>query len=463
MNGIKKWFGILVLLPGVLTAQLTITEGQVVDSIPVSESNFLSYYVPSGYDSKKAWPVIYVFDPGGDAHLAVSTFRSAAENHGYVIISGTAIKNGSYQENYRHARDVFTTSKEMFKLDSLNQFTAGFSGGARLAIAIAGLSKDIKGAIASGAGLNTVSSSWLRNNPFIFIGTCGDEDFNYTEMKLTEKVLLELKYPHEMIWFEGGHQWPPEEVLEKAVRDLSVLMFSRQQQRFSEDELLGFYNAQLDYNKQLQASGNWVWAHEDLEKMRDWYSIFGRDSELKDRLKEVRRNKQYRSQRSDMKYVDEIEPLYLEEYLEFLVNDIRAGDLEALGYWDQEMEQFNKAFTESKKEAQQKMAIRIKSMLELITVKGKEALKEPEGYDQLLFINIFLTLLDENDADAYLESMRLAVATGDYDIALYYTDKLLSTGYKDIDRIREYPGITLLRIQPEFGEVLEKYGFESRF
>lgn len=463
MKSLKKWLCFAVLIPGIISGQFRVQEGQIVDSVPVADQHTLSYYIPSVYGQKKAWPVLFVFDPAARAHKAVETFASAGEKYGYIIISSDAIKNGSYQENYRHARDLFQKADELFHLDSLNQYTAGFSGGGRLAMAIAGLSKEINAVISGGAGLTTVSENWLRSNAFVFIGMCGDEDFNYSEMKFTEKVFQELKYPNEIIWFEGEHEWPSQGVAEKAVRDLSVLMFSRRQQKYTEEELMRFYDDQIAYNKELQQNGHWLWAYKDLEKMRDWYQIYGRDREIKDMQKEIRRNRLYRTQRDDNRYVDEVEALYMQEYVGFLVQDIRAGDLEALGYWDQELKQLDKSFTESKKTAEQKMATRIKAMLSVVAAQAKSLLKEPEGYEQLLFVNIFMTLLDENDQEAYLEAMRLAVATGDYDIALYYTDQLLEIGFDDIERLRNYPGITLLRIQPEFGEVLEKHGFESRF
>ncbi|WP_224490012.1 alpha/beta hydrolase [Robertkochia flava] len=463
MKRIKIWTLLLFLLPGMLLCQEAVVPGKVVDSVPLGSSGFFSYYVPSQYHEEKAWPVIYVFDPAGRDSLAVETFRTAAERYGYIIVASDAIKNGSYQENYKNARELFNRVEERFALDTVNKFTAGFSGGARLAIAIAGLSKDIKGVIASGAGAQNNTINLVRNNPFIFIGLCGDEDFNYIEMKLSGVIFDELKYPNEIIWFEGQHQWPSAQVIEKAVRDLSVIMFSRSQQKRTEEELMQMYAEQMAYNRQLQQEGDLFWAYSDLEKMRDWYSIYNKDGEIKDEMRSIRRNKSYRAQRSDMSYIAEIEPLYLNEYVDFLIEDIAVGDLEALGYWDQELKQFDNTFTQGKKEAYRKMSTRVKSMLAVIAEQAKKELVEPKNYDQLLFTNIFLTLLDPENEVAYLEAMRFAVAKGEYDIALYYTDKLLESGFSDMERLRSYPGITLLRIQPDFGVLLEKYGFESRF
>lgn len=463
MTGYRTWFLLIGMFPLFMWGQGEIIKGQVVDSVPFSPENTLSYYVPSTYNEDRSWPVIYAFDPSGRDELAVKTFSSAAEKFGYVVVASDAIRNGSYQENYRHARDLFMKTEEMFKVDSVNRFTAGFSGGARLASAIAGLSNDISGVIAAGAGIHSRTASLVQNNPFIFIGLCGDEDFNLMEMQVSETILRGMKYTNELVIFEGKHEWPPSEVIEKALRDLTVIMFSRAQQKHSEEAVLQMYQDQMEYNRSLQRRNKLLWAYNDLEKMRDWYSIYDKDKEIKDEMRTVRKNRQYRSQRSEMKYIEEVEPLYLEEYIGYLAEDIPAGELEALGYWDQEMKQLDKSFTESKKEAYQKMSVRIKSMLEVVGLQARKELKEPEHYDQLLFTNIFLTLVNSGNQEAYLEVMRLSAAIGEYDIAFYYTEQLLETGFEDMDKLRNYPGIALLRIQPEFGELLEKFGLESRF
>lgn len=459
----RVFWSVLILFPLLLPAQENIAKAGEIRTAPLDSLFTMTYYLPSQYDRSESWPVIFVFDPSGRGDVAVDRFRSAAEKYGYIIAASDGIKNGSYQRNYHRARSLFDKANAEFHLDSINQFTAGFSGGARLASAIAGLSKNIRGVLAAGAGVNSRYLTVDQIEPFVFIGMAGDKDFNFAEVKSSEVLLRSIKYPHEMIWFEGGHDWPPYEVVEKAVRDLSVKMHSRGQQKRSKEELNSMYKEEMAYSRKLQDEGNMVWAYENLEKMRSWYGFLDKDRALKDEMKEVKRMKGFRSQRSDLDYIDEIEQLYLQEYLKFLLDDIGVGELEALGYWDQELKHIEKSFVNHKEEAYRNMAFRIIAMLRLVGTKANEELQEPEHFKQLLFTNIFLTLTDKRDYDAYLESVRFAVALGEYEIALYYTDKLLENEFKDIERLRNYPGITLLRIQPEFGEVLEKYGFDPRF
>lgn len=462
-NHLVHIWAVLLLLPLLLVGQETGVRTGVINTVALDSVHRMTYYLPSYYSSDRPMPVIYIFDPSGSDDMAVKTFMSSAEKYGYVLASSSGIKNGTYQENYRQARYLFENSDAMFSIDSINRFTAGFSGGARLASAIAGLSKNVRGVVASGAGVTTRYLTQERVEPFVFIGIGGDEGFNYAELGSTGLLLNTLKYPNEIIFFDGGHEWPPQVVIEKAVRDLTVKMHSRGQLKRNEEELLEMYYDQIAYNRQLRAEGHLVWAYDDLEKMRDWYSFLGKDKEIKQEMKAVKSMNGYRTQRRARNYIDELEPLYLQEYLDFLIKDISVGDLEALGYWDQEMKHLEKSFASSKEQEYRKMDIRIRSMLRVIGAQAKKQLEEPGYLKQLLFTNIFLTLTDKKDHDAYLEVLRLAVALGEYDIALYYTDELFASGFKDISRLRDYPGIALLRIQPEFGEILEKHGFEARF
>lgn len=460
----KRYFWLCLALFPLLGAgqQGEFKKGQI-GSIALDSTSKASYYLPSKYHVSRSWPVIYVFDPSGRDQMAVEVFQSAAEKYGYIVVSSGAIKNGSYQENYRRARVLFETTDVLFRVDSINRFTAGFSGGARLASAIAGLSKNVRGVLAAGAGVVSRNLMQDQVESFVYVGMGGDEGFNYVELKSTGRLLKAIKLPYEIIWFDGGHEWPPAAVTEKAVRDLTVKMHSRGQQLRSPEQLEAMFAEDMNYNRQLREEGHLVWAYNDLQKMRVWYGFMDKEGELKKEMKAVKRMNGYRTQRRAFEYIDEMEPRYLEEYVDFLIADIGAGDLEALGYWDQEMKHLDKSFSAHKEMAYRKMAIRIKSMLRVIGDQAKNELEEPAHFKQLLFTNIFLTLTDDHDYDAHLEAVRLAVALGDYDIALYYTDKLLENGFKDVSRLRDYPGITLLRIQPEFGEILEKYGFKSRF
>jgi hypothetical protein len=75
----------------------------------------------------------------------------------------------------------------------------------------------IDGVIASSAGYP--DGQPRKSVPFVIFGTAGIEDFNYIEMKLLDR---ELRTPHRVVVFKGGHTLPPAPVAMQAIEWLEV-------------------------------------------------------------------------------------------------------------------------------------------------------------------------------------------------------------------------------------------------
>jgi hypothetical protein len=93
--------------------------------------------------------------------------------------------------------------KQRFSADSRRFYTAGMSGGARVAIMVAQTTPDIAGVFASSAGYST---AFHKSERFPLFGSAGTEDFNYHEMRLVDTLMTS---PHRVEIFEGGHTWLP--------------------------------------------------------------------------------------------------------------------------------------------------------------------------------------------------------------------------------------------------------------
>ena len=51
---------------------------------------------------------------------------------------------------------------------------------------------------------------------FSYMGIVGDKDFNYPEMYKLDKTLEKQGFRHQLIVFDGKHEWPGEESMRKA-------------------------------------------------------------------------------------------------------------------------------------------------------------------------------------------------------------------------------------------------------
>ena len=96
-------------------------------------------------------------------------------------------------------------------------YTAGMSGGARVALAVALGSPHVAGVIASSAGYP--DGRVRKTLPFPLFETAGTEDFNHLEMRQVDAALTT---PHHLAIFEGGHMWLSSALATEAVEWMEV-------------------------------------------------------------------------------------------------------------------------------------------------------------------------------------------------------------------------------------------------
>lgn len=194
--------------------------GEVLESVAVKTDSSQSYalYLPSAYSPERRWPVLVCFDPLARGRVPVERFRKAAEAHGFVVVGSNNSRNGidgALVSKYVAA--LWADAHERLSLDDSRVYAAGFSGGARLAIGFAASCRGcVAGVFAGGAGLPPGLKP-TTPLPFAVFGAVGFDDFNFVEMRELQKRLDEAGTPSVFETFEGGHEWPPEEVCEKAL------------------------------------------------------------------------------------------------------------------------------------------------------------------------------------------------------------------------------------------------------
>lgn len=62
----------------------------------------------------------------------------------------------------------------------------------------------------------------VKNLPFAWFGTVGDQDFNYVEMKRLDRTLGALGARHALAIFPGPHQWAPKDIATEALEFLAL-------------------------------------------------------------------------------------------------------------------------------------------------------------------------------------------------------------------------------------------------
>jgi hypothetical protein len=201
------------------TVDEALPTGQIIERVKIRANPYESYalYLPAKYSEAASWPLIICFDPGARGALPLQHYREGAEQYGYILAGSNNSRNGPNVPLSEIVNSLWHDLDERFKIDDSRIYTAGLSGGARVALAVASSQNGaIIGVIASGAGFPTQISPG-RDIAFSIYETTGTYDFNNPELQQLDRTLASLGKPHHLAVFDGGHEWPPPAVATSAI------------------------------------------------------------------------------------------------------------------------------------------------------------------------------------------------------------------------------------------------------
>ncbi|RAV27723.1 dienelactone hydrolase family protein [Sinomicrobium soli] len=444
----------------IFSQDLHLRKGTVNDSVAVPGTELLSYsvYLPDDYSTAKKWPLFFVFDLEGGSTGAINALLEAPGAGQAILIAPDQLTEESYEANFYVAKKLFDLVFRSFSVDKGRIYTAGFGEGGRLATAVAVLSDDVDGVLAVGGAIPGHSSYVPVKNDFVFVGMAGDESTYYREMQGTISLLESRKFQARMVVYDGNGHYPDARYTDRALRILTLQSMAKGAvPSVLKDSL---FEADMVYNKWLEGQGRALNAFDELGSMREHYPEDRFKDVLKERKKTLRKNDTFRKQRRDSYGIEEEETFYMEDYISFLSADILTGDTGQLPSWEGELNALDKPGKEGNI-PRRKMARRIRNMLEaaIEATIAKGELKD----NQLLFANAFLVLLDPEAEDACLEVIRYSTKNSEYGMALFYLEQLLKNGFTDVARLNAMEDIALLRILPEYSDILEENGLKTLY
>ncbi|MFK7899200.1 MAG: hypothetical protein AB8B61_00440 [Cyclobacteriaceae bacterium] len=440
--------------------QFTLKKGSVIDEVTVNDSinESFSLYLPTDFDMTKEWPVVLVFDMQGRGKQVVSMFREAAEQEGYILAASNNV-----QDTLALSKNVLISSRMLNQVYAIlpikrtRIYTGGFAAGARMASILPTFIKEIKGVISCGSALanGEVLSS---KRPFHFIGIVGREDYNYRTMLSSRKLLDNLKFPNQLLVFEGGVEWPKPAYLKKAMRIFTLAAMSKGEEPRDEQliaasylESLGDASAYVTANKPLMAQELL------METMRVYRSFRDIDS-LKSSLKTLRKTKLFKNYTRSQNAAFFKENLIKDDYVYYLEEDVLSYNYNNLGWWKFQMEELTK-YEKTKNIFEREMAARLKSFLNALIADNIDAVNAASIVDQeaLIFLWMVNTVTDPKNPKPYLKVISKSSRFEDFGTALFYLEELLKTGFTDKKSIYELENTALFRITPQFNALIKRY------
>lgn len=196
--------------------------GQIADVTCASDAGqSYALYMPSAYTDQKRWPIIYFFDPGGRGRRPLELYKGIAETYGFILAGSNNSRNFS-SDQAKAVNAIWQDTHARLALDEHRSYASGFSGGARVAgaMALSGPPGQIAGVIAHGAGYPSNKSTSKDDLPYFF--AVGDQDFNWPEVINIRREREEQGSPYRVRVYSGRHQWASAAVMEEAVQYMNL-------------------------------------------------------------------------------------------------------------------------------------------------------------------------------------------------------------------------------------------------
>jgi len=379
MNSVRHKKRFLVIIYFLATcfavqSQDEFEKGKLLDRIAVTNTkneNF-ALYLPNTYNPQELTKILFIFDPSGNGAQGVNAFINAAEKHNFMLVSSNNSRNGPYELNFGIANRLLNHVFSTFNIDAKGIYLAGFSGGARLATAIACLMDQVSGVIACGAGFSGLPAHAPTTQNFAYAGLIGNEDMNYTEMRDVKAYLQKLRFNHTLISFNGGHQWPPSTEIEKAFQWLLIQSHKKGTSKLKEEQLYEFYKANFKSAKKALKENHSLLVEEEYERLLHTFgSIFKTDS-ISDQLKQLKKSKAHKQEIKQLQKALLKEKVYAKKYADRFHNDFEHAKNAKLDWWEKEINALKKAEIKSNKQMS-KMIKRVRFQIFVMAFSSKNA------------------------------------------------------------------------------------------
>lgn len=380
------------------------TTGNVYNNEFVDSAKRISVamYLPKGLSAKSKMPVIYFFDPQGNGALPIELYKTIADKHGYILIGSNNIRNGLQQNELNEAflATVLFVNNQL-PIDKKRQFTAGFSGGAKLAMLYASQYSDIIGAIACGGSMPILNSV---KPGYYYAGIVGNADFNYLECRQTFNVFEKYGFDYTAVTFDGKHEWPPLNYFELAVNGLTMYSVKMKLLDINEKWADNLYKQLTDSVTLYGQNNRLIDKYETLQQINRWFYGVKSISDIKKQTGILQNDAQFIAQMRNKQTMVQTEIALRSDYIRALGNK----DFE---WWKTEIENFGKDNPSNSE--QNLVKKRLLSYLSMVTYSLAKTDLDELNFDGALNKIKVYQLVDPQNPDVYLTYARYYMLNSD--------------------------------------------------
>lgn len=434
-----------------VVAKENFAKGKIIENIVNLNDASQSYalYLPSTYSSDKTFPVIYAFDAHGSGKLPVSLYKNLAEKYGYILIGSNNSKNGiPWNQSESIANNLFSDSQLRLSINTARIYLLGFSGGARVANGLCITNGAIAGVICCGAASPAANNKDPRSN-YTFLGICGNQDFNYIEMRKYDMIELAGRpVKHAFIEFNGKHEWPKEDIMNNAFLWCELGAMRKdpklKNDAFVKENILLFANQIKDAQKNnntfevynlVRRTINFFDGLTDLKEYYNIYNPLKANAEIDKKLKQ---------EGNIWKKEEDMKAFYSE-----------AFQTKNVAWWQQEVATMNKK-VKSENANEVLMYKRMLDYLSLVAYMQTTGMLQQQNLQAAkMFCQIYQIIDPTNSESHYLNATLLAIEGKDKE-TIAALNEAIKNGFKDIVRLESDNTFIKLKETEEFKAILKK-------
>ncbi|KAA1246038.1 hypothetical protein [Aquimarina sp. RZ0] len=447
--------------------ELKLQKGIVINSlgVPTKEGSHYSIYLPTSFDLTKQWPVLLGFDSTGNTRNLTALFSQAAEALGYVIVVS------NFSENLKTIQDktnyvAFFTNHILSLLPIHDRRVYVFGNGedAPLNSLIPLIYREFNGVIAMNNSYYYSESIEVKKN-FSYAGVISDKNFRYQDFINIKRYLKRKAITSDVYVYDNDQEkLPPEDLLQKVLTSFTLQDMLKGKIAVDSVWVQKQYQKQQNEVNLLIEKKSFIKAYDELKRMRSWYHLFFEIDTLKEQQKRIRKVSDYKKLKRLKSRYNNQEIFLQATLLMSLEEDVEFKQYENLGWWQYRVEELNKLIATRERHSSN-MAIRILGYLkDLISqYKIKSTTKKEKVIDKKIFLNVLSTIIDPQDFDSYKAIMYLSSIDQDKQTALFYLEKMLQNGYKDIEGLYTIEGTLALKISREYNALVKKYLGTSKY
>ncbi len=374
-------------------------------------------YLPYEYKKGKKFPAIYFFDAHARSIQVLDSLKKAAEKFNYIIIVSNDYRNG-VKDLKSIVNKTLNDSKKRFSLNKEKIYTAGFSGGARLAARVANVFPYIKGCIACSAGI-TAPGNIDNRKTFHIIHITGKTDFNYMEVHQKHNKIKSNQIEKCILVFNGSHQLPTKQYFTEALLFLELKAMKDNLKEENRSFVQHFYKKQFQKIDSLDRAGNEKILYEEIQKTKNFFK----------NLKNLRKIDKIAAKHDFFK--NNKKPDFKRE--QFIRNKYtQALRTKNISWWYREVDKIDTLVYKTKNRSKKYFYQRIRNYLEMITYLFLEKAFSKEDTGEIRKYLSIYEKLNTRNPDYLFAKSRYHLLINQIDSAESYLEKSINNGLQDI-------------------------------